>query len=150
MGNTSSDVSGNYVPFSDPLEIESGNVEGREQHPFGETNDNDVSNNSSSKRVSVRTHWNMFWAMSAPYFRETTQAKCMFGGLMVLMLLDSAARIAFSYLARDFWSALGDKDAEQFYRIMILIALCLLAPINVLYSFQRKKLAIQWRKWMTE
>ncbi len=148
MGNTASDLSGNYIQFSDPLEIESGNTEGQVQR-YGETNGNNV---SSSKRDSVRNHWNMFWDMSAPYFRETTEAKCMFGGLIVLMLLDSAARIAFSFLARDFWSALGDKDAEQFYKIMqeFLIALCLLAPINVLYSFQRKKLAIRWRKWMTE
>ncbi|KAL3912486.1 MAG: hypothetical protein SGILL_006863, partial [Bacillariaceae sp.] len=68
------------------------------------------------------------------------------------MLLDSAVRVGFSYLARDFWSALGDRDADEFYGIMkrFLIALLFLAPVNVFYRFQRQRLAIKWRKWMTE
>jgi ABC-type uncharacterized transport system fused permease/ATPase subunit len=31
-----------------------------------------------------------------------------------------------------------------------LIALLFLAPVNVFYRFQRQRLAIKWRKWMTE
>eukprot|EP00536_Pseudo-nitzschia_multiseries_P014528 jgi/Psemu1/214981/e_gw1.719.32.1 len=101
---------------------------------------------------SIRQQLSSFWAMSRPYFSESGEGKCLFGVLVILMLLDSAARIAFSYLARDFWSALGDKDAERFYDVLLqfLVALCLLAPINVLYRFQKQKLAIRWREWMTE
>lgn len=54
--------------------------------------------------------------------------------------------------ARDFWSALSDKDVDKFYAIMtnFVGSMVLLAPINVAYRFQRQKLAIAWREWMTQ
>lgn len=60
--------------------------------------------------------------------------------------------MVFSYLARDYWSALSARDEEQFYSIVrnFCIALVVLAPLNVLYRYQREKLALQWREWMTE
>jgi ABC-type uncharacterized transport system fused permease/ATPase subunit len=142
-----------YVPFPNPLEIDIGRDNDTEaqttqtQHPATIT-----STNKTAKPTSMRQHLGIFWAMSLPYFRESGEARCLFAFLVVLMILNSASNIAFSYLARDFWSALGDKDADEFYKVMkrFLIALCLLAPINVLYTFQRKKLAIRWRTWMTE
>lgn len=56
-----------------------------------------------------------------------------------------------SYLARDFWSALSDKEADKFYDIMwkFVGSMVLLAPITVAYRYQRQKLAIAWRKWLT-
>ena len=137
-----------YVPFSDPLEIDIGrddDTEAQAQIPVSSTS-------KTAKTTSMLQHLGIFWDMSLPYFRESGEARCLFAFLVVLMLLNSASNIAFSYLARDFWSALGDKDADEFYKVMkrFLIALCLLAPINVLYTFQRKKLAIRWRTWMTE
>jgi len=71
--------------------------------------------------------------------------------MIVLTLANSAVRVYFSYLARDFWSALSDKEAEKFYSIMAKFvgSMILLAPINVAYRFQRQKLAIAWRKWLT-
>ena len=137
-----------YVPFGDDkgdAEAPTGQIP-PSSDPFTTTK------NPQKKKKSFRQHLGIFWSMSLPYFRESGEARCLFGILIVLMLLDSAARIAFSYLARDFWSALGDKDADQFYRIMknFLVALCLLAPINVFYRFQRQKLGIRWRQWMTE
>jgi ABC-type uncharacterized transport system fused permease/ATPase subunit len=160
MGNTGSSdkrQSGDgtsYVPFPDPLEIVIGRDDDTEaqttqtQHPATTT----TNKKTTTKTTSIRQHLGIFWAMSLPYFRESGEARCLFAFLVVLMLLNSASNIAFSYLARDFWSALGDKDADEFYSVMkrFLIALCLLAPINVLYNFQRKKLAIRWRQWMTE
>ncbi|KAG7374079.1 ABC transporter ATP-binding protein [Nitzschia inconspicua] len=103
-------------------------------------------------KTSFREKWTTFWSLSVPYFRENGEGRCLFAGLIVLMLLDSGVRVGFSYLARDFWSALGDKDIDAFYRIMkqFLMALLFLAPVNVFYRFQRQRLAIKWRKWMTE
>ena len=56
-----------------------------------------------------------------------------------------------SYLARDFWSALSDKEADKFYDIMwkFVGSMVLLAPITVAYRYQWQKLAIAWRKWLT-
>ena len=145
-----------YVPFGSETDdgacLEaSGNNKTKRQNKttFGEEEEEEEEDNAPN---GVRENLSVFWSMSLPYFREKTEARCHFGGLVILMLLDSSARIAFSYLARDFWSALGDKDADRFYGVVrtFLVALCLLAPINVLYRFQRQRLAIRWRKWMTE
>ncbi|VEU33797.1 unnamed protein product [Pseudo-nitzschia multistriata] len=152
-----------YVPFFDPRD---GAVEdGREDRSRWNDNGRDLEQasenafqgerwnlRSNTAEPSIRQQFRTFWAMSKPYFSESGEGRCLFSGLVVLMLLDSAARIAFSYLARDFWSALGDKDADRFYAVMLefLVALCLLAPINVFYRFQRQRLGIKWRQWMTE
>jgi len=67
----------------------------------------------------AREQLRQFWIMAAPYFRESREGKCLFLGMVVLTLLNSAVRVYFSYLARDFWSALSDKDADLFYSIMV-------------------------------
>ena len=109
----------------------------------------DVRGNNSS--LTFRQQMGLFFEMASPYFRQNSEGRCLFVGLICLMLLDSVVRVVFSYLARDFWTALNDKDADEFYRTIrnFCIALLLLAPINVLYKFQQNRLAIRWRTWMT-
>jgi ABC-type uncharacterized transport system fused permease/ATPase subunit len=89
--------------------------------------------------------------MAAPYFRENSKGRWLFAGLIVLMLFNSAVQVLFSFLMRDFWSALSNKDRDAFYELMLkfIVALLCLAPISVLFRFQRQRLAIQWRDWMT-
>lgn len=103
------------------------------------------------KNPEYRQLFRAFWQMAMPYFREQLYGRWLFGVLVFLMMTNSAVRVFFSYLARDFWSALGDKDQDEFYRIIIkfLVALVCLAPINVLYRYQQQRLSIHWRKWMT-
>ena len=93
-----------------------------------------------------------FASMALPYFRDQPHARWLFAIMIVLTLLNSAVRVLFSYLARDFWSALSDNDPDTFYGIMqqFVVAMVVLAPINVLYRYQRQLLAIHWRQWMTE
>ena len=69
-------------------------------------------NASKTYQTSFAQKWQTFWALSLPYFRESGEGRCLFAGLIVLMLLDSGVRVAFSYLARAIWSALGDRDAD--------------------------------------
>ncbi|EJK49930.1 hypothetical protein THAOC_31145 [Thalassiosira oceanica] len=103
------------------------------------------------ERGALREHLRQFWIMAAPYFRESREGQCLFLGMVVLTLLNSAVRVYFSYLARDFWSALSDKNADRFYSIMARFvgSMLFLAPINVFYRYQRQKLAIAWRDWLT-
>ena len=46
---------------------------------------------------------------------------------------------------------MSDKEADKFYDIMwkFVGSMVLLAPITVAYRYQRQKLAIAWRKWLT-
>ena len=103
------------------------------------------------KNDGLREQLHYFRLMSAPYFRENRSGRILFAILVVLMLLNSAVRVLFSYLARDFWNALSDKDEEKFYSIMYKFvgSMVLFAPIVVAYRFQRQKLAIAWRQWLT-
>jgi putative ATP-binding cassette transporter len=91
-------------------------------------------------------------AMTGPYFVHQVKARWLLGGIVVLTLLNSGVRVIFSYLARDFWSALSDQRSDEFWTLMqqFLLAMVVLAPITVLYRYYRQQLAIQWREWMTE
>lgn len=107
--------------------------------------------NHQRKQNRFREQFHSFRVMASPYFHENRNGRCLLFIMVILTLLNSAIRVLFSYLARDFWSALYDKNVELFYNIMAKFvgAMILLAPINVAYRYQRQKLAIAWRKWLT-
>ena len=65
------------------------------------------------QQTSLREQLHSFRIMSAPYFRESKEGKCLFAIMVVLSLANSAVKVAFSYLSRDFWSALSNKEEEQ-------------------------------------
>lgn len=100
----------------------------------------------------LREQLHQFRIMSAPYFRETRVGKCLFGTLVALSLVNSAINVYFSYLIRDFWTALAEKEVSQFWHVMgkFAISMVALIPLQVSYRFVRVKLAISWRKWLTE
>ena len=60
--------------------------------------------------------------------------------------------MVFSYLSRDFYTALNAKDAAQFQEVLVKFTAALSAgvPVVVLNSFQRERLALRWREWLTE
>ena len=93
-----------------------------------------------------------FTRMALPYFRDQPSSRWMLALLALLTLVNSGVRVMFSYLARDFWSALSDNDPDVFYGIMkqFVLAMVILAPVSVALRFLRQRLAIHWREWMTE
>ena len=109
-------------------------------------------NDIQARNRGFRAQYHAFRTMTMPYFRERSSARILFCVMVVLTLLNSGVRVVFSYLVRDFWSALSDSRVEEFYAILryFLLALVILAPINVFYRFQRQRLSIEWREWMTE
>ena len=121
-----------------------------------QTDNDDVVDDSSSVLLFLPTRGffrqtRAFREMASPYFTEQATARGLFVSMIALTLFNSGVRVVFSYLARDFWTALSAMDPDAFYRIMkrFFMALVLLAPITVLYRYQRQKLAIHWRGWMT-
>lgn len=101
---------------------------------------------------NVSTQAKLFWRMAYPYYHESVSGRWLFAGMIGLTLLNSGVSVAFSYLGKDFWNALSQKDAAQFYIILgkYVGALLVGAPIVTLYRFQREQLAVSWREWMTE
>jgi ABC-type uncharacterized transport system fused permease/ATPase subunit len=113
-----------------------------------------VSFDEQKQREQQHPAWNhqvrSFGILAAPYFRESSLSRWILAGILFLALLSSALRVVFSYLMRDFWSALADRQVEEFYRVLFhfMLALVMLVPINVLYRYQRQRLSIFWREWV--
>ena len=72
-----------------------------------------LSGSEGKKQTSLREQLHSFRVMSAPYFRENKEGRCLFAVMVALSLANSAVRVIFSYLSRDFWSALSNKEEEQ-------------------------------------
>lgn len=59
--------------------------------------------------------------------------------------------VTFSFLGRDFFNALSEKDAERFTQMLFkwLAALTAGIPVFVLRDYYQSQLALEWREWMT-
>ena len=93
----------------------------------------------------------LFWNMAYPYFEECKAGRWLFAGMIGCTLLNSGVSVGFSYIGKDFWNALSSKNTVEFYNVLgkYLGALLVGAPIVTLYKFQRERLAVNWREWMT-
>jgi len=126
----------------------------RSQEETANAMDSAVKNNDSrdqdwnklTKQVSA------FVEMSLPYFKESNAGRWLLVGMIGMLFLNSGVSVLFSYLGRDFWTALSSKDPEKFTEMLIkyVAALAVGAPVSAYYRFQREKLAIEWREWMTD
>lgn len=94
----------------------------------------------------------VFWQMAYPYFEESKAGRWLFLGMIGLTLTNSGVSVAFSYLGKDFWNALSQKNSVEFYNVLgkYVGALLLGAPVVTLYKYQRERLAVHWREWMTD
>jgi putative ATP-binding cassette transporter len=94
----------------------------------------------------------LFYEMAFPYYKESESGRWLFAGMIAMTLVNSAVSVAFSYLGKDFWNALNAKNPDQFYFMLSKFGVALLvgAPVVVLYRFQRERLAVSWREWMTD
>ena len=80
------------------------------------------------------------------------RARWLLGALLVLCLAVGGLQVLVSYAARDFVTALSDRNAVAFYHTLwqYLGALALVVPFMVFYRYTSDWLALTWRRWMTE
>ena len=92
-----------------------------------------------------------FLEIAIPFFREDRNAFCSLVGIVALTLTESAMMIVFSYVRRDIFDALNNKDQAKFmYYIMLFFGmLIVIVPVSVIYNYLRLKLALYWRKELT-
>eukprot|EP00960_Hanusia_phi_P022617 668747-Hanusia_phi.AAC.2 len=100
----------------------------------------------------VKKQGALFAKMAMPYFKEEKSARVLLAVVIGFTLLNSGVSVGFSYLGRDFWTALSSKNADNFYPLLqkYVLALAGGTPVSVLYKFYRDKLAMEWRSWMTK
>jgi hypothetical protein len=82
---------------------------------------------------TLRGQLRQFWSLSFPYFRESREGRFLFGILFVNCLCYNAISVFFSYLFRDFYTALAEKEVQTFYGLLrrFLISLIFLIPLQV-------------------
>lgn len=110
-----------------------------------------VDKTSGSKPKMQFAQIKTFLKIAYPFFKEDSSARCSLLGLVILTLLDSAITIVFSYVKRDLYDALNDKDEQSFYKDMgyFFIVLIIAVPLSVFYRYLREKLALHWREALT-
>jgi ABC-type uncharacterized transport system fused permease/ATPase subunit len=104
-----------------------------------------------SRRAQLQRVWGLFRKLATPYWRESRTAKTDLAAVFALTLLQSGVSVAFSFIGRDFWTALSNRNPEQFTQEMLLFlgAMVIGVPVVVWYAYARDRLALRWRTWLT-
>uniref|UniRef100_A0A7S2ZC33 ABC transmembrane type-1 domain-containing protein n=4 Tax=Rhodosorus marinus TaxID=101924 RepID=A0A7S2ZC33_9RHOD len=94
----------------------------------------------------------LFMKLATPFWKEEKGARWRLGGVVVLTLAQAGISVAFSYIGRDFWTALSMKNMDKFmYQAELFFgALVIGTPIVVLYTYSRDMLGLRWREWLTK
>ncbi|CDF34707.1 unnamed protein product [Chondrus crispus] len=106
----------------------------------------------AKQRQDPRRLWALFWSIARPYWRYAPGARASIAWVVFLGLVRSGLSVIFSYISRDFWTALQKKDVAMFWRQITMFSVVLLCalPILVWYGYAKDRLALTWRKWHTE
>ena len=87
--------------------------------------------------VTVQERLRLFWRLALPYFQQAEGAKLNFGLMLLLVLMNSGVSVIFSYVGRDFYSALSAKDQILFFEktANYALGLAVATPLTVLYEY---------------
>jgi len=101
---------------------------------------------------TIQGQLSKIWTIAFPYYRENFEGRVLFGILFLVLLINSAISVYYSYLLRDFFTYLSKKDITMFYNTFnkFLASLILSLPMQISFGYIRVKLEIAWRKWLTE
>src|SRR5262245_41831747 len=98
--------------------------------------------------------WQRFVTIAKPYFmqEEKWQAWGLLGSLFVLLLLSTACSVLVNRQLGESTSALAAQNSTRFWQAVTFCVVVLLfsVPILALYYFVRDKLALEWRRWLTD
>jgi putative ATP-binding cassette transporter len=98
--------------------------------------------------------WKRFFALAKPYWNS--EKKWQAWGLLSLLVLllagYTASNVFFNRQSGEFASALAERDARRFWHSVFVFAglLVVAVPIYSYYYYVRDKLAIEWRRWLTD
>ncbi|PXF41543.1 ABC transporter D family member 2, chloroplastic [Gracilariopsis chorda] len=103
------------------------------------------------KRREIGRLFSLFSRLALPYWKAEKQARRDLTSVVALTFLQSGISVLFSFVSRDFWTALNTKNAELFYHQAEVFCAVLLAftPVIVYYHYFRDKCALRWRDWIT-
>ena len=89
-----------------------------------------------------------------PYFfsEEKRQARWLVVLLILLLIGDTVSSVLFNQQSGEFTSALAAREGPRFWRAIakFLALLVVAVPIYAYYFYVRDKLALHWRRWLTD
>jgi len=95
-----------------------------------------------------------FWFMSKAFFTSERRHRAFWFLLVLLTLALSVGgvQVLMSYVARDFMTAIAQKDEPAYWQSLwwYLGTFALAVPIGVYYRWTEERLALLWREWMAE
>lgn len=117
-----------------------------------DTKDQNVQQRLIKLRQDPRRLCSLFWSLARPYWAYAPGAKGNLVWVIFLGLIRSGLSVVFSYISRDFWTALQKKDVSMFWhQIMLFTAVLVSAlPVLVWYQYAKDRLSLRWRKWHTD
>lgn len=106
---------------------------------------------SERRRRDVGRLLRLFQRLALPYWKQEKRARWDLAGVVALTFLQSGVSVMFSFISRDFWTALNTKNADLFYHQaeIFFVALVAFTPIVVYYQYYRDNCALRWRDWLT-
>ncbi|GMH07954.1 hypothetical protein Nepgr_009794 [Nepenthes gracilis] len=122
--------------------------------PPAANEEEDKQNEGGPRKVpDIRTLLRRFWRVAAPYWssEDKIQSRLRLAAVFALTLGTTGISVGFSFLGRDFYNALANKDQEQFTKQLLyyLVGFAGGIPFFVLRDFARETLSLRWRSWMT-
>lgn len=113
---------------------------------------NEIEESTLKQHSPWRRQLKLFFEMALPYFCDSARGRWLFAGMILLTMLDSAVNVVFSYTSKAFYNALEKKDSDTFFHVLWIYTVILIggAPVTAFYQFQRQRLSVAWREWMTE
>ncbi|WP_041238559.1 ABC transporter ATP-binding protein/permease, partial [Gloeothece citriformis] len=100
-----------------------------------------------------RQLWDDFWHLTLPYWfsEEKRGARGLLMLLLLLLLSVNGVQVYWSFINRDFMTALANKDTSKFFSLALIYlgSFAIRIPIIVFYTYFQQKLRIYWRRWLT-
>ena len=98
--------------------------------------------------------WHRFVTIAKPFF-VSNEKHIAFALLVVLVSLSivvTKLSVWMSEIAGNYMTALSDRNGAEFYRNIWLFALAVACttPVAVMYRYTEEKLALRWRRWLTQ
>jgi len=98
--------------------------------------------------------WRHLWAVGKPYWvsNEKWKAWGMLSVLLLLLIAVNGLNVVINYVAGNFMTALQEKNEPEFWKYLYYYGAVFIGaiPIVAMYPWWREKLAMSWRRWLTE
>ncbi|HLJ94104.1 MAG TPA: SbmA/BacA-like family transporter [Gemmataceae bacterium] len=97
--------------------------------------------------------WSRFLSITKPFFtsEKRWQAWGGMGLLLGFIFALNGLNVANSYVSRDFFSALAERQPNRYYLFALFYIgmFAIISVVDVVYQFVQRRVSLVWRQWLT-